>query len=164
MDSIPVADAITFCAWEGGWLPREAEWVKAARGGCEVRGTQACLADEGDAARYPWGDEPADCERSNGGDRETGEYCAGRPEKVGSFPAGASPYGAEDMLGNVWETVNSPCHVDPNGGAPWCAKGLGWSDPFDRFHVWGGAGRTSESAGDGFRCADNSGGCPGGAC
>jgi len=71
--------------------PTEAEWEKAARWD----------ATRQHAQRYPWGDE-WDATRLNCG--ETG---LGHTTPVGAYPSGASPCGAYDMAGNVWEWCSS---------------------------------------------------------
>ncbi len=90
-------DALAYCQWAGCRLPTEAEWEKAARG---VEG-----------GMYPWGNTSVAGNLLNFADRNLAVDWADNDADdgyqytapVGTYPAGASPYGVMDMAGNVWE-------------------------------------------------------------
>jgi formylglycine-generating enzyme required for sulfatase activity len=108
-------DAQDYCASIGKTLCSEAQWERAARGGCETV--------EGDCATsmrtFPWGDEPRGCEVSVVRDDSAGGVGCGSlgTSPVATRRAGVSPYGAHDMVGNVDEWT-ADCWAPTLDGIP----------------------------------------------
>ena len=126
--------ASTYCSWVGKRLPREAEWEKAARGGCELYGASC----QQTTPVFPWGNDPASCGLAMMSGPPPGCGLADTAA-VGSKPAGVSPYGALDLAGNVWEwvedwyTADYYCHGDAStcfGICGDCVGKLPWSIPW----------------------------------
>jgi len=118
--------ARTFCEWRSRRLCTEAEWEKAAVGGCEFNGgEQRCRSQ----TRYhPWGRATPNCDLANM--HIYGEQGEGLPgcgtnasSPVGSRPLGQSPYGVHDMVGNAYEYVQDCRHYSyvgaPTDGSAW---------------------------------------------
>jgi formylglycine-generating enzyme required for sulfatase activity len=123
-------EALAFTRWlteqarSAGWLgkgsqfslPSEAEWEKAARGGSQIpaqasihalkelslpASVPSLVANPLANRLYPWGDG-IDVEHANYDETQIAATSA-----LGSFAHGASPYGIEDLSGNVWEWTRS---------------------------------------------------------
>jgi iron(II)-dependent oxidoreductase len=86
-------EAKAYCRWAGRRLPTEAEWEAAAAG--KPDDTGARLSER--RRPYPWGDEAPDPTRANLDARVMDTV------DVDALPGGASAFGCQQMLGNVWE-------------------------------------------------------------
>ena len=114
---VALEDARAYAKWAGKRLPHDWEWQYAAQGGDEDR-------------LYPWGDRwnAANVPAPNTGRELT------QPDDVDAHPAGASPFGVADMVGNVWQWTDE--FVDDHtraailrGGSYYQPQGSVWYFP-----------------------------------
>jgi formylglycine-generating enzyme required for sulfatase activity len=166
---VPYEGAVAYCLWVAGetglvsGLPSEAQWEKAA----------SWDPITGAKRTYPWGEADPSSELL----RYSGAYSPYPAAPVGSYPAGASAYGALDMAGNVWEWVAdwydrtyyeaTGIMVNPTGpvsGQYRVTRGGSWGHDAV-FAVTTFRNPTlpdTASGGIGFRCAVNAGRPPSG--
>lgn len=76
--------ALTYCQWKGKRLPTEAEWEKASRALTNYL--------------YPWGNDSPVCSKAH-----INSCTEKAPKEVGIHPSGSSPYGVQNLAGNVRE-------------------------------------------------------------
>jgi formylglycine-generating enzyme required for sulfatase activity len=125
-------EAVTYARWLSSltgqsWrLPTEAEWEKVARWDPAI----------GHARIYPWGDT-FDAGYCNSSESERGGV-----SPVGTYPQGASPCGAEDMAGNVWEWTSTIPRAYPYEAG----DGRETLDEFARHVLRGGSWQTDASS------------------
>lgn len=129
--NVTFGEAEAYAKSKGKRLPTEQEWEFAARGPSSLV--------------FPWGNE------FQKGKANTFLEKHGAPVAVGSYPAGASPFGALDMAGNVWEWTSTPAQP---GGSVHFIKGGSYAalEKKPRASLRGRADRGESKGNLGFRC------------
>ena len=95
---VSIADARAYAAWAGKRLPHEWEWQFAAQGN--------------DGRLFPWGNEW----NSSAVPVPDKTRMLRAPDDVDAHPAGASPFGVMDMVGNVWQWTDEYVDEHTRGG------------------------------------------------
>ena len=95
---VSIEDARAYAKWAGKRLPHEWEWQFAAQGN--------------DDRSYPWGNT---WDAKAVPEPDPGRIMRG-PDNVDAHPAGASPYGVMDMVGNVWQWTDEYVDDHTRGG------------------------------------------------
>jgi hypothetical protein len=128
---VDAVQADIFCKWIGRRLPALAEWRTAA--------TNA------HTTTWPWGNEaPTPARAKLVYESPEGDPFAGKPDEVGTHPAGASGDGIEDLIGNVFEWTASIPAEDIEQAATWA----GWDDSNvpSELYIVGGSYASSPSS------------------
>jgi formylglycine-generating enzyme required for sulfatase activity len=164
-EGVSWAEAAAACTSAGGRLPTEAEWEKAARGGCEL-GADPTRCDPDDLRPYPWGKAAPTCALAN--HQQVGPT-GPRPCHTGTLPidgmaGGAGPYGHLHLSGNVWEYVADAYHMrlyrsdrpnnpgGPAGEGPRVLRGGGWNTFSTNMRVANRFSDFIKGSATGFRC------------
>ncbi|MFZ5477524.1 MAG: formylglycine-generating enzyme family protein [Myxococcota bacterium] len=149
------------CEAAGKRLPTEAQWEKAARGGCEL-GDDPAACDAGDLRPYPWGKDAPSCDRANHQESvRQPTMCVGAADTT---VRNTGPYGHHELAGNVWEWVADlyhprvyrPGRVDPTGPAAGdlhVLRGGGWNTFSTNMRVANRLTSNLEGSAAGVRCA-----------
>ncbi len=152
MNCISWNGAKEYCEWIGGRLPSKEEWEYAAtHNGTEHLNT-----------KYPWGDSEPDASRANYDYAK--DYSDNHSTSaVGSYsPAGDSPLGLVDMIGNVWEWTTTPYTYRAKGSlfSTWngyVVKGGSWKGTIEFYLIVNRSTSATETESRyndfGFRCA-----------
>ncbi|HLE85644.1 MAG TPA: SUMF1/EgtB/PvdO family nonheme iron enzyme, partial [Thermoanaerobaculia bacterium] len=103
IDAVPVTQGAYARFVDDGGYRRPELWSEPGRTWREASGAEAAAWDpvSGTKRRYPWGDKPPTPERANV------DQLAFAPAPAGAYPKGASAYGAQQMVGDVWEWTAS---------------------------------------------------------